>query len=60
MSCRTLIHSVAEVISTEARAMYNVGQAGLTYFAPFMNIFRYKACKKLTIICAYHNNYVYI
>ena len=33
---------MAEAISTEARAMYNVGQAGLTYFAPNVNIYRYE------------------
>ncbi|KAI5072734.1 hypothetical protein GOP47_0012840, partial [Adiantum capillus-veneris] len=27
-------------VSTEARAMYNVGQAGLTYWSPNINIFR--------------------
>ena len=31
---------MAEVIATEARAMYNVGQAGLTFFAPNINIYR--------------------
>ncbi|XP_064404909.1 uncharacterized protein LOC135350121 [Halichondria panicea] len=36
----SLVRSMAEVISTEARAMYNVGQAGLTFFAPNVNIFR--------------------
>ncbi|KAH9310561.1 hypothetical protein KI387_025596, partial [Taxus chinensis] len=28
------------VVSTEARAMHNVGQAGLTYWSPNVNIFR--------------------
>jgi beta-D-xylosidase 4 len=29
-----------QVVSTEARAMYNVGLAGLTYWSPNINIFR--------------------
>lgn len=29
-----------QVVSTEARAMYNVGLAGLTYWSPNVNIFR--------------------
>ena len=28
------------VIATEARAMHNVGQAGLTFFLPDINIYR--------------------
>lgn len=28
------------MVSTEARAMYNVGLAGLTYWSPNINIFR--------------------
>ena len=31
---------MAQVIATEARAMHNVGQAGLTFFAPNINIYR--------------------
>lgn len=31
---------MAQVIATEARAMYNAGQAGLTFFAPEINIYR--------------------
>ena len=31
---RTLIHEMATVISTEGRAMNNLGQAGLTFWAP--------------------------
>jgi len=31
---------MAGVIATEARAMHNLGQAGLTFFAPNINIFR--------------------
>ena len=31
---------MGEVISTVARAMHNIGQAGLTFFAPNINIFR--------------------
>jgi len=29
-----------QVVSTEARAMYNLGVAGLTYWSPNVNIFR--------------------
>ncbi|KAJ0817649.1 putative glycosidase [Helianthus annuus] len=32
--------SVIRVVSTEARAMYNVGLAGLTFWSPNINIFR--------------------
>ena len=35
-----LVHRVASVISTEARAFSNHGQAGLSYFTPNINIFR--------------------
>jgi beta-D-xylosidase 4 len=35
-----LIHRVAGIISTEARAFNNEGRAGLTYFTPNVNIFR--------------------
>ena len=31
---------MAKVIATEARAMHNAGQAGLTFFAPNINIYR--------------------
>ncbi|XP_077214415.1 putative beta-D-xylosidase 6 [Tasmannia lanceolata] len=37
---RTLWFSIAKAIGIEARAMYNVGQAGLTFWAPNINIFR--------------------
>ena len=37
---RALIHSVAGVISDEARAFANVGRAGLDWFTPNINIFR--------------------
>ncbi|KAL4582401.1 hypothetical protein LXL04_006949 [Taraxacum kok-saghyz] len=37
---RTLWFSIASTIAIEARAMYNVGQAGLTFWAPTINIFR--------------------
>ncbi|VFQ59078.1 unnamed protein product [Cuscuta campestris] len=36
----TLFHAIAKVISTEARAMHNLGLAGLTYWSPNINIFR--------------------
>ena len=31
---------IGNVIATEARAMNNVGQSGLTFFAPNINIYR--------------------
>lgn len=37
---RTLWNLIAQAVSTEARAMYNVGLAGLTYWSPNINIFR--------------------
>ncbi|KAM1052992.1 hypothetical protein ACFX13_000567 [Malus domestica] len=37
---RTLWFSVGAAIAVEARAMYNFGQAGLTFWAPNINIFR--------------------
>ncbi|KAF8404765.1 hypothetical protein HHK36_009654 [Tetracentron sinense] len=37
---RTLWFSIGSAIAVEARAMYNVGQAGLTFWAPNINIFR--------------------
>ncbi|KAJ1434953.1 Immunoglobulin-like fold [Sesbania bispinosa] len=36
----TLFEVIGSVVSTEARAMYNVGLAGLTYWSPNINIFR--------------------
>ncbi|CAF1191103.1 unnamed protein product [Adineta ricciae] len=35
-----LVHRMANIISTEARAFNNEGQAGLTFFTPTVNIFR--------------------
>ena len=37
---RSLWFSIGSAIAVEARAMYNVGQAGLTFWAPTINIFR--------------------
>ncbi|XP_059649802.1 probable beta-D-xylosidase 6 [Cornus florida] len=37
---RTLWYSVAAAIAVEARSMFNAGQAGLTFWAPTINIFR--------------------
>ncbi|KAK4760913.1 hypothetical protein SAY87_005806 [Trapa incisa] len=37
---RSLWSSVGSAIAVEARAMYNTGQAGLTFWAPNINIFR--------------------
>ncbi|XP_039068691.1 beta-xylosidase/alpha-L-arabinofuranosidase 2-like [Hibiscus syriacus] len=36
----SLFVAIGRVVSTEARAMYNVGLAGLTYWSPNINIFR--------------------
>ncbi|PSS30636.1 Beta-D-xylosidase [Actinidia chinensis var. chinensis] len=36
---RTLWRAIAAAIGVEARAMYNVGQAGLTFWAPDVNLF---------------------
>ncbi|DBA00626.1 TPA: hypothetical protein N0F65_007755 [Lagenidium giganteum] len=36
----TLFHRIGDAISTEARAFYSAGNAGLTYWAPNINIFR--------------------
>ncbi|KAF7803691.1 beta-xylosidase/alpha-L-arabinofuranosidase 1 [Senna tora] len=36
----SLFQAIGEVVSTEARAMYNVGLAGLTFWSPNINIFR--------------------
>ncbi|XWS41692.1 hypothetical protein CRYUN_Cryun17cG0104500 [Craigia yunnanensis] len=37
---RTLWFKIGSAIGIEAKAMYNVGQAGLTFWAPNINIFR--------------------
>lgn len=37
---RQLFHRIASTISTEARAMSNVGNAHLTFWSPNVNIFR--------------------
>ncbi|KAF2295739.1 hypothetical protein GH714_033780 [Hevea brasiliensis] len=37
---RTLWFLIGSAVAIEARAMYNVGQAGLTFWAPNINIFR--------------------
>lgn len=36
----SLFQAIGQVVSTEARAMYNVGLAGLTYWSPNINIVR--------------------
>ncbi|KAF8411559.1 hypothetical protein HHK36_004114 [Tetracentron sinense] len=36
----SLFEDIGKVVSTEARAMYNVGLAGLTFWSPNINIFR--------------------
>ncbi|KAL7199890.1 hypothetical protein ACSBR2_022072 [Camellia fascicularis] len=36
----TLFEAIGQAVSTEARAMYNVGLAGLTFWSPNVNIFR--------------------
>ena len=37
---RTLVNMIGTAISTEGRAMWNSNQAGLTFWAPNVNIFR--------------------
>lgn len=37
---RQLFHNIATAISTEARAMSNVGHSNLTFWSPNVNIFR--------------------
>lgn len=37
---RSLWFLIGSAVAVEARSMYNVGQAGLTYWAPNINIFR--------------------
>ncbi|KAJ8763401.1 hypothetical protein K2173_002284 [Erythroxylum novogranatense] len=37
---KTLWLKMGQVVSTEARAMYNLGLAGLTYWSPNVNVFR--------------------
>ncbi|XP_052195966.1 probable beta-D-xylosidase 6 [Diospyros lotus] len=37
---RSLWYKIASAIAVEARAFFNVGQAGLTFWAPNINIFR--------------------
>ncbi|KAL7119435.1 hypothetical protein ACP275_02G062700 [Erythranthe tilingii] len=36
----SLFHIIGKAVSTEARAMHNVGAAGLTFWSPNVNIFR--------------------
>ncbi|KAD6454369.1 hypothetical protein E3N88_09075 [Mikania micrantha] len=36
----SLFNTIGKVVSTEARAMYNMGVAGLTFWSPNVNIFR--------------------
>ncbi|KAJ0254520.1 Glycoside hydrolase family 3 C-terminal domain-containing protein [Hirschfeldia incana] len=36
----SLFQAIGKVVSTEARGMYNVGAAGLTFWSPNVNIFR--------------------
>ncbi|KAL8097524.1 beta-xylosidase/alpha-L-arabinofuranosidase 2-like [Apium graveolens] len=36
----SLFYAIGKVVSTEARAMYNVGESGLTFWSPNVNIFR--------------------
>ena len=37
---KTLWYKMGQTVSTEARAMYNVGLSGLTYWSPNVNVFR--------------------
>ncbi|EFJ24353.1 hypothetical protein SELMODRAFT_101733 [Selaginella moellendorffii] len=36
----TLFYSIGEAVSSEARALHNLGRAGLTFWSPNVNIFR--------------------
>ena len=36
----SLFHAIGQVVGTEARAFSNLGHAGLTFWAPNVNIFR--------------------
>ena len=51
----TLFYEMGQAISTEARAMNNVGQAGLTFFTPNINIYRYSTHYGVGKMC--YNNY---
>ena len=46
---RSLWHTMGGYIATEARAFANQGQAGLTYFAPNINIYRYNTSQILAL-----------
>ena len=41
---RSLWHSIGAAISTEGRAMHNLGRTGLTFWSPNVNIFRGTVC----------------
>lgn len=38
---KTLWHAIGGYVSTEARAFNNANQAGLTYWTPNINVFRF-------------------
>lgn len=55
-----------QVVSTEARAMYNLGRAGLTYWSPNINVVRDPRWGRITetpgedpfVVGTYASNYV--
>ena len=49
--CRTLVRQMGGFISTEARAMHNVGRSGLTFFAPNINIYRSFSAPLCVCVC---------
>jgi hypothetical protein len=53
---KTLFRTIGSAISTEARAMNNVNRAGLTFWAPNVNIFRdpVRACVCVCVCVCVH------
>ncbi|KAF8387699.1 hypothetical protein HHK36_026353 [Tetracentron sinense] len=62
----SLWKNIGQVVSTEARAMYNLGRAGLTYWSPNINVVRDPRWGRITetsgedpyIVGTYATNYV--
>ena len=50
---RSLWHAIGDVISTEYRALFNNEQAGITVWAPNVNIFRYIVCIYMVYVTVY-------
>ncbi|KAK9936732.1 hypothetical protein M0R45_013560 [Rubus argutus] len=63
---RSLWKKIGQAVSTEARAMYNLGRAGLTYWSPNINVVRDPRWGRATetpgedpyVVGAYASNYV--